>query len=457
MKNGAKWINVLVILLLIMSIALVGCSKNNDDENNSSQNVENTNNANQNDADQNNSSNANNNSSADNSKEGVMLDFYFDKSGWAPGMDMVGELAKEEYGVGFKTVVFSDTNAFTTTIKQALGGKNPPDLFNWWAGYRMEDIIESGKIADLTDEWEHYTAEGLNPDLADAFKFDGKMYGAPLYVAYETMFYNKKVFDELGLEEPETWDEFMNIVTTLKDNDVIPLANPFEGRWPTFTWFEEFFVHMYPDLYEDLMIGKASYTDPRVVEVMELWKSFTDKGYFDKPGSLGNDILPKFTKGELGIVLMGSWYSSSLINAGLVPGEDFGAFIMPSMKEDLGKIAIYETAPIMISKDAPNKEEALQALRNFYKQDAQQVWSESQGFPAMVSGVESKNVVIDNVVSKIKDEEYRIIHRFWEATPPEISEFAVDQFGKFLLEPDKYMEVLEDLEKHSKEYWESRN
>jgi multiple sugar transport system substrate-binding protein len=386
----------------------------------------------------------------------VTVDLYLDKTDWAPKLDAVGKLAATNYGNGFKSVPFADTTSYQTTIKQSLSGNNPPDLMTWWSGFRMEELVKSGAVADLTDEWKTYEDQGLNADLAKAFMFDGKIYGAPLNVAYWNVFYNKKVFDANGLTPPTTWDEFMHILEVLKSKNITALANPFEGRWPSFIWFEEFLVHSDPDLYEKLVVGKASYTDPGVVKAMELWKSLIDGGYFGKPGDMSKDILPEFVQGKTAMFLVGQWFSSSFITSGLKPGEDYDAFILPPINEGAGKVAIYETGPIMVSEKGTKKENALAALRNFFKKDTQQLWSESMGFPPLLPGVESKNAVTDKVFNEISTGGYRLIQRYWEATPPDISEFAVDQLGKFILQPDKYMDVLQTIEKHAKDYWASK-
>ena len=43
--------------------------------------------------------------------------------------------------------------------------------------------------------------------------------------------------------------------------------------------------------------------------------------------------------------------------------------------------------------------------------------------------------------------------RYWEATPVEIVEHAVDEFNTMLVEPDKYMEIIESIEAKAKETW----
>lgn len=73
----------------------------------------------------------------------------------------------------------------------------------------------------------------------------------------------------------------------------------------------------------------------------------------------------------------------------------------------------------------------------------------------LVPGVESNNPIIDSLMETIETDEYRLINRYWEGTPPDISEFAVDQFARFMLNPNEYMDVLETIENHATDYWGS--
>jgi hypothetical protein len=50
-------------------------------------------------------------------------------------------------------------------------------------------------------------------------------------------------------------------------------------------------------------------------------------------------------------------------------------------------------------------------------------------------------------------EDYRILNRFWEATPTPICEQAVDKFAEFILNPKSVDKVLADLDKIADEYW----
>ena len=70
------------------------------------------------------------------------------------------------------------------------------------------------------------------------------------------------------------------------------------------------------------MAGKARYTDPGVVAVMELWKELLDKGYF-APMDAAEDIPAML--GSLTFAPFGDWYGGNLTNQGLISGKDYGA------------------------------------------------------------------------------------------------------------------------------------
>jgi multiple sugar transport system substrate-binding protein len=53
----------------------------------------------------------------------------------------------------------------------------------------------------------------------------------------------------------------------------------------------------------------------------------------------------------------------------------------------------------------------------------------------------------------IKDENFRVLNRYWEATPTPICEKAVDKFAEFILKPKTVDTVLADLDKIADEYW----
>lgn len=392
----------------------------------------------------------------------TVLDLYHDKATWAPNADKVGEAAGKAINVGFKSVPFPDTTTYQSTVRASLSSSKAPDLFTWWSGYRMEDLVKAGGVEDLSSVWDKYLKSGeYNKGIADAYSFDNKVYAVPFNVAYWTVLYNKPVFDQNGLKPPTTWKEFMTLCDTLKGKGVIPLAQTIADRWESFIMFEELVVRSAgPDFWNGLMTGKNAYDDQKVQDAVAVWKDMLGKGYFTDPGvTLGtasNDIIPQFKQGKIAMIPIGDWYSATMVTAGIQPGTGYDAFIMPNISDGLPNVLFFETGPLLVSKNGARKDQALKVVDWWMSADAQTQWCSLQGFSSPNSKVKLENPVANNVAKSIVDGKYQALQRYWEATPPDIVEFAVDQLAKFITNPDTAKDDLSAIQAKAEEVWKGR-
>ncbi len=393
--------------------------------------------------------------------EAVMLELYHDKSTWLENTDIMGQSAAEAIGIGFESIINEDTTNYQATVRASLTTDSAPDIFTWWSGFRMEDIVAAGGATDLTDVWQPYLDSGeYSQGLANAFAFDGKVYAVPFHFGFWNVYYNKPLFEEHGLSAPTTWEEFEALNTALVDLGVVPLAQTFIDRWQAFIVFEEMVLRTHgPELYNKLMFGEAKYTDPEVVEAMELWKEMMDKGYLinDYAFGTGTDtFLPAFQDGQVAMVVIGDWYAASLVGAGLEPGVDFDAFIMPNKNPDLPPALFFEAGPLLVGENSPNKEDAKKVADWWMSVEAQDEWNGLQGFSPANNLAASPTVVGEGIQSWINDNSAELVLRYWEATPPDIVETAVDEFARFMVNPDQYMLVLENIQAKADQVWAER-
>lgn len=387
------------------------------------------------------------------------VELFHDKSNWDEYYQQMGELSATAGGPALETVPYSDTTSYQQTILSALPTDDVPGVFTWWSGYRMEDLYREGRLLDLSSLWQQAIAAGNLPEtLATAFTFEEKQWGMPNHVSHWPVFYNKTVFAANELAVPTTWDELMTAAETLKGAGVTPFYATVDGRWPAFIWFEDLLIRTDPDFYEALMRGEQSYTDPVVVGVMELWKEMFDKGYFtalDIP--LATDAAPMFANGELAMILNGTWLNQQFPANDMTPGEDYGVFILPNVTPDLQeKVIIFETGPFLVPSNVENPEASQQFLSWWVSPEAQTEWSKLlQDVPSNPQAT-SESPVLSDLVTQIDEGGYRLIQRYWEATPPQIVENAVDELGRFMLNPDQYMSVLETIQGLAEGVWSER-
>lgn len=382
------------------------------------------------------------------------VDVYHDKANWQDAY--TGVLGSAPASV--EVVPYADTSTYQAAVRASLRTPSAPGIFTWWSGYRMKDLVDAGLVADVTELWKKYTDAGLySPSLASAYTFDGKIYGIPNLVAYWAVFYNKQVFADNGIEPPKTWEELEAAAEKLKAAGVTPFGATVDGRWPAFIWFQEFLVRQDPALYDRLMNGEAKYTDPEVETAFKTWKEWIDKGYFTDPsisfGTAGTNAMASlFAQGKLGMILVGTWYAATLQEAGMSPDE-IGLFIMPNQKADMAPAVIFETGPLLLAANSGQAENAMKVADFWMSAPAQQAWVDAQDFPPINKDVTAKSALIADLVGEINDGGYTQINRFWEATPTPIAEAAVDEIGGFMLNPETYPQVMQNLQALADKTW----
>lgn len=101
---------------------------------------------------------------------------------------------------------------------------SPKDLPTLTQAYPdwMFNPIQDGLVTDLAPYIENETLkfdnyEDVLASLREASKIDGKIYGMPFNKSTEVIWYNKTLFDELGLKAPTNYDELVQVAKTIKE------------------------------------------------------------------------------------------------------------------------------------------------------------------------------------------------------------------------------------------------
>lgn len=66
---------------------------------------------------------------------------------------------------------------------------------------------------------------------ADAMRSNQTIYAVPFASQTQFVIYNKAIFDQNGLGEPQTWDELLSLAKTLEDKGIMPFANGTATAW----------------------------------------------------------------------------------------------------------------------------------------------------------------------------------------------------------------------------------
>ncbi len=177
-----------------------------------------------------------------------------------------------------------------------------------------------------------------------------------------------------------------------------------------------------------------------------------DKGYFAKPVAY-TDVTKAFAKGETAIMLEPNTMANSLVlEYGLEAGTEFDSFVVPGMNGQKSTI-FFEASPICVAKASKDKDAALAALRNFYKPDTQNVMLNENGI-ANTSKVTVSNKTIQNILNMSADSDnYQMYLRYYENTPEDIRNYALDELSRFMYSGADIDEVLGNIQKKADEVW----
>ena len=340
----------------------------------------------------------------------------------------------------------------------ALSSDTPPDIYALWSGGRAIFQAENGRILNITEVYNEKVApnlfDGINEGVTES---DGTIYVYSYNVQPNAFYYNKPMFDELNLEEPETWEEFLVVLETIKESGTTPITLGSIRGWEPLFWFDYLVLRLAgPEFREDLMWGRASYTDPKVIQVMEMWGELLEAGYFNEDiTSLGfPDMTAMIADGSAAMMLMGPWTINNLKDAGLTPGVDFDLFPFPVIDSEIPLATEGAMAGLALSGAGGNTEGALQLLSCLSSTEAQKAYAAKHSVP-----MTNPNVPIETYPEGDRDLLTEVFalneHSFHQnlelATIPPVTDVAKREFPRFLTFPDQYMTVLEQLDKVSQE------
>jgi multiple sugar transport system substrate-binding protein/raffinose/stachyose/melibiose transport system substrate-binding protein len=346
---------------------------------------------------------------------------------------------------------------FKTQILVMLAGDNPPDVFSYWAGARVQFVVDSNALMELSDFWD---AEGLDniitPGVQASSEYNGGKYSIPQNFHYVGYFYNPKVMEASGVTEmPRTWDEFMAACEKIKAAGYYPIALGSKDRWPGQFYID--FLVSYTAGHEyraKLQAGEASFTDPEVVQAMELWKELIDKGYFypDANAYTYTDAADWVANGEAAMTLMGTWVTGYWDGNGLVAGVDYDVFPFPVIDSAIPESTFASTDSWCVPVDAVAPDCAKDFIAWALKPENQLLWAVGQG--ALPASAQTDTSTFNPVMTKALD--YIKGGTMWlpaydlSTTPPN-AEIGLNLVAQMMDDPSQYMTYLEDAQALSAE------
>lgn len=346
-----------------------------------------------------------------------------------------------------------DHEEFKVGIRVQLDSSNPPDLFTYWAGARTNYLAENDKILPITSLFQgRVDSTVFDESILEACSYNGEIYLLPITRHYVGFFYNKEIFNNLGIVPPENWEEFLDISRIIKESGISPYSLGIKNRWPGQFWFDYILLRTAGyDYREGLMNNSNSYRDKEVINAIIIWKDLIDRGYFQRE-SLDKDwdySAQEIAKGRSAMTLMGTWVIPLLKSEGLEADVDYGFFPFPQIEELDELVSLGPIDGILVSNGTKNINEAKEILYHLAMPETQEEFNSLSGAIAPQKNADSS--IYNSVQLEIKELMEKSSHWSFNydlASTPIVSEAGLDFFAKFLNEPEKYEDLLKELDEY---------
>ena len=299
---------------------------------------------------------------------------------WVYDAEMeLGKQFEEETGIKVDYQIVPADQYYNMLMTKLNSGEGP-DIFGGQSG--SFDIVSQYNVeknaVDLSDQaW----VDTYDEFAKEQTSVDGKVYGMTYYDVSTDYYvvYNKKIFEENGLEVPTTYAEFEEVCQTLLDNDIVPIYEPCADGWHQTMWFTEIggkYEELVPGIVDDLNNNKIKFADvPELKEALDQLNDMAQKGYFGDNylSDEYTDLLMNLGSGEYAMALEKPGQISAIAEAsdGKYTEDDFGMFVIPLMDND-----VYPQHPCgpsrFVYSGSEHQEEAKQYLEYIASADSVQ-------------------------------------------------------------------------------------
>jgi ABC-type glycerol-3-phosphate transport system substrate-binding protein len=256
----------------------------------------------------------------------------------------------------------------------AMSADRPDVAWYWVDGRQYQDLVEAGALEPLDDLYEREGWDKVMPPstLQKYTSPDGHRYAVNWTIVwYPQIYYNKKIFEEVGVELPadgvayKTVDEWYGVCDKIRAAGYEPVTIGSKEGWRIGHCHDVLLQRIIPeemfvDYFDNWRPGaepKIRYTDPLWLEADKMLKEWFDKGVFAE-GDLGRNYAEGravFDQGKAAMYQDGSWAVGILRDE--APDIDFGWMLYPQVKEEIpAKFLLYAGNGLMIPKNPSDLE-----------------------------------------------------------------------------------------------------
>ncbi|HET6440312.1 MAG TPA: extracellular solute-binding protein [Anaeromyxobacter sp.] len=232
-------------------------------------------------------------------------------NGWGAVVETINaEFKAQNPGVEIVTESYPD-QPYQEKIKIYATAKQLPDVFKYWSFSTLLKPMVDGKFVVPLDK-ATFSKYGYLPGALESNVYGDKLYGIPVSADLWVIYYNKKLFQEAGIDKlPATLDELLALIPKFKAKGIIPMATDGKDAWPLCLTFDNLTFRLSGDasVWRKALERKMKFTDPVFVKAATLLQNMVKAGLFQEDLMVSDYGAARnlFGQGKAAMFLMGSW------------------------------------------------------------------------------------------------------------------------------------------------------
>lgn len=248
-------------------------------------------------------------------------------------------------------------------VKTRLATGEAGDIIQYNSGSLFQALRPAETLANLTD------LPG-QANIVDSFKPvvtapDGTVRGVPFGAAMGGgVYYNRKLYEELGLSVPKTWDEFMANNEKVKAAGKVPVATTFGDTWTSQLFVLGDFFNVQaevPTFAADYTANKAKYaTTPAAARGFQYLEDVFKAGYMNEDFGVAKfeDGMRMVATGEAAHYPMLTFAMATVKQNTPDNINDLGYFALPGPTADKNGLTVWMPSALYIPAESPNVDAA---------------------------------------------------------------------------------------------------
>jgi fructooligosaccharide transport system substrate-binding protein len=282
-------------------------------------------------------------------------------------------------------------NEYENKVKMAFGSNTATDLI-LMDGPNIASYATTGVLEPLDSYWDKSDFSDLVASSQSTVTWNSHIWAAPLNEANTVLFYNKKIFDELGIVAPKkledawTFQQLMDVCKKVTipgkryaiQPQMFSLANKNEGM--TFTQMLWLWMAGGSVIAPDGSTATGYFDSAASKKGIQFYADLFKNGY-----STTEDIVNAFETDKVAMWVNGPWCIGNWKKD--FPNVQWGAMPMP---KDVVSASGSGSWNIAISKSSKNKENAYKVIQAITGKKGQATWCSMTGnLPSRKSILES--------------------------------------------------------------------